>query len=210
MAGQTGSVLLDALAVYQPTSENTEWLIRHPAIGHFVGLSFLFVPFALLIVAVIFLVVHDSALYRRLHRNSASYAVRKMFLQDMTLKPSAIVAALKEEYPRVTLSMVATLTSEVHSTFEVLSELGKILLPETKATEITTKEIFCQSYSDDKGSLVLWSSDARETHNIPVTFWDGIDLGNPSNWKCRKEGDTLLCQLVSAPSPLGDGFSNNA
>jgi hypothetical protein len=64
-----------------------------------------------------------------------------MYLKDMTLKPSAIVAALKEEYPRINLSMVSTLTSEVRSTFEVLSELGKILLPETKATEIMTKEI---------------------------------------------------------------------
>ena len=196
MASQTGSVLLDVLAVYQPTGENTEWLFRHPAIGHFVGLAFLFLPFVLLLIVVTLLFVDDSALYRRLHRNSASYAVRKMYLKDMTLKPSAIVAALKEEYPRINLSTVSTLTSEVRSTFEVLSELGKILLPETKAPEIMTKEIVCQSYSDDKGSLVLWSSDAGETHNIPATLWGGIDLGNPSKWKCRKEGDTLLCQLM--------------
>jgi hypothetical protein len=196
MASQTGSVLLDVLAVYQPTSENTEWLFRHPAIGHFVGLSFLFLPFVLLVVVVTLLLVDDSALYRRLHRNSASYAIRKMYLKDMTLKPSAIVVALKEEYPRINLSTVSTLTSEVRSTFEVLSELGKIILPETKATEIMTKEIFCQNYSDDKGSLVLWNSDAGETYNIPVTFWGGIDLANPSKWKCRKEGDTLLCQLM--------------
>lgn len=196
MASQTGSVLLDVLAVYQPTSENTEWLFQHPAIGHFVGLAFLFLPFVLLVVVVTLLLVDDSALYRRLHRNSASYAVRKMYLKDMTLKPSAIVAALKEEYPRINLSTVSTLTSEVRSTFEVLSELGKILLPETKATELMTKEIVCQSYSDDKDSLVLWSSEPGETHSIPVTFWGGIDLGSPSKWKCRKEGDTLLCQLM--------------
>ena len=101
MASQTGSVLLHRLSIYQPTSDNTEWLFRHPAIGHFVGLSFLFLPFVLLIVVLTLLIVDDSALYRRLSRNSASYAVRKMFLTDMTLKPSAIVAALKEEYPRV-------------------------------------------------------------------------------------------------------------
>ena len=196
MASQTGSVLLDALAVYQPINENTEWLFRHPAIGHFVGLAFLFLPFVLLVVVVTLLLVDDSALYRRLHRNNASYAIRKMFLEDMTLKPSAIVAALQEEYPRIKLSTVSALTSEVRSTFEVLSELGKILLPEAKATEIMSKEIVCQSYSDDKGSLVLWSSEPGETHNIPVTFWGGIDLGNPSKWKCRKEGDTLLCQLM--------------
>jgi hypothetical protein len=76
MASQTGSVLCDVLAVYQPTSENTEWLFRHPAIGHFVGLAFLFLPFVLLVGVVTLLLVDDSALYRRLHRNSASYAAK--------------------------------------------------------------------------------------------------------------------------------------
>ena len=66
MASQTGSVLLDRLSIYQPTSDNTEWLFRHPVIGHFVGLSFLFLPFVLLIVVLTLLIVDDSALYRRL------------------------------------------------------------------------------------------------------------------------------------------------
>jgi hypothetical protein len=65
------------------------------------------------------------------NKNNASYAVRAMFLKDMTLKPEAIFAALRERFPDIKLATVSTLMSDARASYECLADLNMIA-PTTK------------------------------------------------------------------------------
>lgn len=60
------------------------------------------------------------------------------------------------------------------------------------------EERTCQSYpgGDKRVSYVSCNPSATETHNIPVTFWGGVDRGKTSSWKCRRDGDKFICRAI--------------
>lgn len=67
---------------------------------------------------------------------------------------------------------------------------------------LNDEERVCTSYPDAKGRVATISCDANShtTHNIPVTFWGGVDRGHPSTWRCRREkgllGDDFVCWAI--------------
>jgi hypothetical protein len=61
------------------------------------------------------------------------------------------------------------------------------------------EERFCQTYPDEKGRVSVVACNERgshSSHNIPVTFWGGVDRNTVSNWKCRREGDAFVCRAI--------------
>lgn len=60
------------------------------------------------------------------------------------------------------------------------------------------EERTCQTYPDNHGKVVVVScSGGPANHNIPVTFWGGVDRNKVSDWKCRREGDRFVCRAIN-------------
>jgi hypothetical protein len=70
------------------------------------------------------------------------------------------------------------------------------------ASWLADEERSCITTPDEKGrvSVVVCDAKSRDTHNIPVTFWGGVDRNTVSDWKCRREksilSDTFVCRAV--------------
>jgi len=61
------------------------------------------------------------------------------------------------------------------------------------------EERTCQTYPDDKGRVAVVACNAsgsHRDHNIPVTFWGGVDRNTVSEWKCRREGEDFACRAL--------------
>ena len=65
------------------------------------------------------------------------------------------------------------------------------------------EERVCTSYPSAEGRVdrVICNPDAYNTghnrlHDIPITFWGGVDRGHRSNWRCRREGDDFVCWAI--------------
>lgn len=61
------------------------------------------------------------------------------------------------------------------------------------------EEKTCMSYHDANGKVagVSCQEKAHETHNIPVTFWGGVDRAVSSRWRCRREGEKFVCRAIN-------------
>jgi len=65
---------------------------------------------------------------------------------------------------------------------------------------LVNEERTCQTYPDDKGRVAIVSCNAggsHKDHNIPVTFWGGVDRNTVSDWKCRRESDQFVCRALN-------------
>jgi hypothetical protein len=64
------------------------------------------------------------------------------------------------------------------------------------------EERTCQTYPDSKGkvSTVRCTTNEGTVHNIPVTFWGGVERNTVSNWKCSREksllDDHFVCKAI--------------
>jgi hypothetical protein len=64
---------------------------------------------------------------------------------------------------------------------------------------LNNEERTCQTYPDDKGRVAVVACNAtgsHRDHNIPVTFWGGVDRNIVSDWKCRREGEDFVCRAL--------------
>lgn len=67
---------------------------------------------------------------------------------------------------------------------------------------LADEERTCKTYPDEKGKVATVSCNATSPtdHNIPVTFWGGVNRNTISDWKCRREKDFLddrfVCRAV--------------
>ena len=64
---------------------------------------------------------------------------------------------------------------------------------------LNNEERTCQTYPDGKGRVAVVACNAsgsHRDHNIPVTFWGGVDRNIVSDWKCRREGDDFVCRAL--------------
>ena len=85
----------------------------------------------------------------------------------------------------------AQLYSYWPTTIRVNTDIDSFWLPNEERT--------CQTYPDDKGRVAVVACNAtgsRHEHNIPVTFWGGVDRNTVSDWKCQREGDNFVCKAI--------------
>jgi hypothetical protein len=90
----------------------------------------------------------------------------------------------------------AELSSYWPTTIRVDTDMDSFWLP--------NEERVCQTYPDNKGRVVIVACNARgehRDHNIPVTFYGGVNRNTISEWKCRKEKslfhDGFVCRSVN-------------
>lgn len=76
------------------------------------------------------------------------------------------------------------------NTVRVNTDMDSFWLPD--------EERNCQTLPDDKGrvSTVICDTTAHANHNIPVTFWGGVDRNTVSDWRCRREGGSFVCRAT--------------
>jgi len=86
----------------------------------------------------------------------------------------------------------AEIDSYWSTTVRVYTDMNSSWLPNEERT--------CRTYPDNNGKVSVVSCDGPESHadhNIPVTFWGGVDRNTTSDWKCRREGDDFVCRAIN-------------
>ena len=64
---------------------------------------------------------------------------------------------------------------------------------------LNNEERTCETYPNDKGKVAVVACNAtgsHRDHNIPVTFWGGVDRNTVSDWKWRREGEDFACRAL--------------
>jgi hypothetical protein len=85
----------------------------------------------------------------------------------------------------------AKLHSYWSTTIRVDTDMDPSWLPNEERT--------CQTQPDDKGKVAGVAcnpSGSHREHNIPVTFWGGVERNTISDWKCRREKSFLTDEFV--------------
>ena len=65
---------------------------------------------------------------------------------------------------------------------------------------LNKEERRCQTYPDMKGRVAVVACNAsgsHRDHNIPVTFWGGVDRNTISDWRCQREDDKFVCRAIN-------------
>lgn len=99
---------------------------------------------------------------------------------------------LKREDEQKSRDSDAELSSYWSTTFRVDTDMDSFWLNNEERT--------CQTYPDAKGRIAVVAcntSGSHRDHNIPVTFWGGVDRNTVSDWKCRRESDNFVCRAIN-------------
>ena len=65
---------------------------------------------------------------------------------------------------------------------------------------LNREERTCETYPDAKGRVAVVACNAsgsHRDHNIPVTFWGGVDRNTVSDWRCERDGDRFVCKAIN-------------
>lgn len=101
-------------------------------------------------------------------------------------------AALQEQQQR---DEDAEISSYWATTLRVDTNMDSSWLPNEERT--------CRTTPDSKGrvAVVICGAASKATHNIPVTFWGGVDRNVASDRRCRREkgilSDNLVCRAIN-------------
>lgn len=76
------------------------------------------------------------------------------------------------------------------TTIRVNTDMDSFWLPDEERT--------CKTLPDERGRVASVTCDATAHggHNIPVEFWGGVDRNTVSDWRCRREMDSLQDKFV--------------
>ena len=76
------------------------------------------------------------------------------------------------------------------TTIRVNTDMDSFWLPDEEHT--------CKTLPDERGRVAAVTCDATAHggHNIPVEFWGGVDRNTVSDWRCRREMDSLQDKFV--------------
>jgi hypothetical protein len=61
------------------------------------------------------------------------------------------------------------------------------------------EERICQTYPNQDGRVAVVActpNGSHRNHNIPITFWGGVDRNAITDWKCRREDDNFVCRAI--------------